>query len=123
MAGIVKGSLRDEVFQCLDVAAVIAGFLDGSFRDESGVSEARVIQQHSKRLDPDGSFADLLMPVKLRTARCSGIIAVPDFNPAQADGCIELLQRLIHAFFADNVISSHVRMASIDAGSDGSDSA
>ncbi len=79
--------------------------------------QPRIIQQAAKRLQPDASLPDVLMPVELRSARGLGIIAMPDVNILQANGAIELIESLGKAFVADDVIASHVRVASIDASS------
>src|ERR1035441_4943492 len=63
----------------------------------------------------DHSLPDLLMPVELRSPRRSGVIAVPDLDVIQPDGGIEMLQRHIEPFFADNVVSRCVRVAGVNA--------
>ena len=47
------------------------------------------------------------------------VVAVPDLDPFQPDGLVQLLQRLVNASFADDVISGDVGMAGINAGGSG----
>jgi len=44
-----------------------------------------------------------------------GVVAVPDLHVVQADGPVEMLQRLVEAFFADDVVSRDVGVAGVDA--------
>src|ERR1700678_3343851 len=41
----------------------------------------------------------------------------------QADGCVEMQDRRVDAFFRDDVVSRDVSVAGIDAGADGHDTA
>src|SRR5438270_632529 len=74
-----------------------------------------IIQQDSERLLADRSLPDMLMPIQLGSAGSFRIVTVPDLHPVQADGRIEMLQRLKDAFFADDVVSGDMRVTGIDA--------
>ena len=80
--------------------------------------EAQVIEQTAKRSLPDRSLPDVLVTIEFRAARRFRVIAVPDLHLIQTDGRIEMLQRLVKAFLADDVVSGNVRVAGIDAGAD-----
>ena len=52
---------------------------------KAAVFQPRIIQQPSKWLQPNRPFADMLMPVQLRSARRLGIVAMPYMDILQAD--------------------------------------
>ncbi len=76
---------------------------------------ARIVQQPAKRLQPNGSLPDMLMPVQLRSAGRLGVIAVPHTHVLEAHSRIELLQCLFKPVAGRHVVTRHVRMAGIDA--------
>src|SRR6202790_112494 len=65
----------------------------------------------------------MLMAVQLRSARGFGVIAVPNLHVVQSNRRIEMPQSRVETFFADNVVSSDMRVTGIDASSNGNDSA
>src|SRR5207253_2300483 len=82
------------------------------------MSQPQIVEQNSKRLLADHSLPDMLVTVQLRSACGLGVVAVPDLHVIQADCGIKMLQGLIEAGLAHNVISGYMRMTGIDAGSD-----
>ena len=87
------------------------------------MGESQIVQQNAKWFDANRSLPDVLMAVELRSSRRLGIVAMNNLHIVQSNGCIEMLQGLVDAFLADDVISGNVRVASIDASRDGHDAA
>ena len=85
--------------------------------------QPKVIEQNAKCFFADTSLPNVLMTIQLRSARGFRVVAVPDLNGIQSKGGIEMLQSLVNALLADNVVSGNVRVTSIDAGADRNDSA
>ena len=107
--------LSNQLLEGFDVSAVVTGFVDGSFRDEGGVCEAEIVEQDAEGFDADGSLPDVLVAIEFGSAGSFGIIAMNYFYIVQADSSVELLQSLINAPFADNVVSGDVSVAGVDA--------
>ncbi len=61
---------------------------------KAAVRKALVIQQPPKRLDPNRSLPDVLMPVELRPARRLGVVAVPNTDRVQPDSRLGLPHRV-----------------------------
>src|SRR6202046_1433314 len=119
---IVKiGRLAHKVLEGVDIPAVVAGLVDGGFSDEGDMSEAWVVEQNAEWFDADATFSNVLMAVELRSARGLGVVAMDDFHMVQANGRIEMLQGLVDALGADDVIASNVRVAGINACGNGDD--
>jgi len=113
------GSIRGEGFEGGDVAGLVAGVVDGSFGDEGAVGESRIVQQAAEGRCADGSFADVLMAVELGTECGLGIVAVPDLDGVEADGCANLLHGVGIASLGDDVVSGDVDVAGVEADGDG----
>ena len=94
----------DELFQRSDVLTIIARFVDGSLRDEGSVGQPRIIQKPPKALQANRSIPDVLVAVKFGTASAFGIVAVPDLHSLKPNSLVQVLQSLIDAIFADDVI-------------------
>src|SRR6185437_15746628 len=45
-----------------DVSLIVTRKIDGRFQDECASSELRMFQNHSKRVEPDLPFSDVLVP-------------------------------------------------------------
>ena len=74
----------EEALQHAQVALLVAGLVDRGLGDEGCVSEALVVEQSAEGLDAHGSLPDVLMPVKLGTARGLGVVAVPHAHRVEA---------------------------------------
>jgi hypothetical protein len=85
------------------------------------VREAKIIEQNAKWLDADRSLPDVLMAVEFGSAGGLGVVAMNYLYIIQADGGVEVLQGLINALFADDIVSGNVSVAGIDAGGDRND--
>ena len=119
---IVKiGRLAHKLLEGVDIPAVVAGLIDGGFSDEGDMSEAWMVEQNAEWFDPDGTFSNVLMAVELRSSRSLGVVAMDDFHMVQSNGRIEMLQGLLDALFADEVIAGDVGVAGINAGGNGDD--
>ena len=115
--------LSDQLLEGFDVSAVVAGLVDGSFGDEGGVCEAEIVEQDAEGFDADGSLPDVLVAVEFGSAGSFGVIAMDYFYIVQADGSVEMLQSLVNALFADDVVAGDVSVAGVDARGDGNDAA
>jgi len=71
-----------------DVAAVVAGTVNGSFREERafGRTKQRVVQDAGEGFPADVAAADVLMAVEARAERNLGIVAVNDADVFEAEG-------------------------------------
>src|ERR1700722_20814468 len=119
---IVKiGRLAHKLLEGVDIPAVVAGLIDRGFSDEGDMSEARVVEENAEWFAADGTFSNVLMAVELRSSRSLGVVAMDDFHMVQANGRIEMLQGLLDALFADEVIAGDVGVAGINAGGNGDD--
>ena len=112
---------RDELFQRSDVLTIIARFVDGSLGDEGSVGQPRIIQKPPKALQANRSLPDVLVAIKFGTASAFGIVAMPDLHPLKPNSLVQVLQSLIEAGFADDVISGDVGVAGINARRGGND--
>ena len=113
---IVKiGRLAHKLLEGVDIPAVVAGLIDGGFSDEGDVSEAWIVEQNTEWFDADGTFSNVLMAVELRSSGSLGVVAMDDFHMVQANRPIEMLQGLVDALLADDVIAGDVRVAGINA--------
>src|SRR6185437_12476264 len=100
------------------VARLVATVIHRGFSDEGGVRETRILEQPPKRLLPDGSLPDVLVPVELRPARRLRVVAVPHAHRIESDRRLNLDHGLFVAFVAHYVVPSHVRMAGVQADGD-----
>jgi hypothetical protein len=105
--------------QRIHIRQIVQRLVNRRLGNEGRMRQPRIVQQSPKCLQPDASLPDVLMPVQLRSARGLGVVAMPDVNILQADGAIELIERVGKSFVADNVIACDVRVAGIDASSRG----
>lgn len=112
-----------EILQSLDISTVVSGAIDGRLSNESGVGQAQIIEQDAERLFANGSLPYMLMAVELGPTRRLRVVAVNNFYVVQANGCIEMLECLVDAFFCDDVVSRDVGVAGVDAGCDGNQTA
>src|SRR3979490_1134010 len=117
------GTYVYQLLQCLHIPAIVAWLVYRGFGDEGSMGQPQVIQQDAKGFFANGSLPDVLVAIQFRAAGGFGVIAVPDFDIVQADGGVEMRQRLVEAFFADDVVSGNVGVAGIDARGNGGDTA
>src|SRR6185369_8146674 len=99
--GMLALHLCNQLLEGVHVPAVISGFIDRRFSDESRLLQARMVDQTPERLQADGAFANVLMPIKLRSTRSFGVVAVPYRNVFESDGGVEFVQRVTKAGFGN----------------------
>ena len=109
--------------QRFEVAAVVAGLIDGCFRDEGAVGEARIVEQALEGGQADGAPADVLVAVEAGSAGRFGVVHVPDADLGEADGAIDKRDGFLVAGVGDDVVSGDVAVAGVEAGADGDDRA
>jgi len=107
-----------EILERPDISAVVARLGDRSLGDESGMSEPQIVEQDAKRPKSDGSLSDLLVTVELRSTGSFGVVAVDNPDVVQSDRRVEMQERLVDAFFGNNIVSGDVGVTGIDAGCD-----
>src|SRR5271157_2034507 len=112
-----------KLLEHIDVPTVVSRLVNGGFGDEGSMREAQIIEQNPESPFADGSFADVLVAVELRSASGLGVVTVDDSHVVQANGCVEMLQRFVDTFFSNNVVSGDVRVTGVDAGGDGDNAA
>ena len=74
-----RATLDHEFFQDGDVAAVVAGLIDGRFGDEGGVGETEIVEQDAEGRKANSSLSDVLVTIQLGSAGSLGVVAVNDF--------------------------------------------
>lgn len=105
-------------FEGGDVAGLITGVVDWGFCDEGAVGEARVMQQAAEGGCADGSFANMLVAVELGAEGGLGVVAVPDLDGVDADGCADLLHGVGVARIGDDVVACDMDVAGVEADGD-----
>lgn len=104
-------SVLGEREERLDVAAVVAGLIDGRFGDEGAVGEAGVVQQAAEGWEADGSLSNVLVAVEAGAARSFGIVHVPDADGIETDGAANQSDGFLIAGLGDEVVSGDVAVA------------
>src|ERR1700722_1895945 len=116
-------SLIHQPLQCIHVSAIVSRLVNRRLGNEGSMGQPEIVQQNAEWFFSNGSLPDMLMAVKLRSTRGLGVVAVDNANIVQPDSCVEMLECLIDAFFADDVIPGNVRVARVDARGDRHNSA
>ena len=81
--------VSNQAAQCLHILCIVPRLVDWHLGDEGAVAEALVVEQAAKGLESDGTLADLLMPIQLRSAGSLRIVRVPDADIRKADGVLD----------------------------------
>lgn len=102
-----------------NVAGLVAGGVDGGFGYEGAVGEARVVQKAAEGRRADGPLTDVLMSVELGAKGGLGVVAVPDLDGVDADGCADLLHGVGVASIGDDVVAGDMEVAGVEADGDG----
>src|SRR5687768_6339860 len=79
----------------IDVAAALAlrCFQLRCFEEHRQFRETAVVQQHSKRLEPEASLADVLVTIDTAAAGLLGVVQVKGLDAAEPNDAIELSER------------------------------
>src|SRR5205807_7898150 len=101
--------------QCFHIPLVVPRGIYRCFGDEGCVSQARIVQQTAKWFRADASLPDVLMSIEFGAARGFGVVTVPDADVLQTNGLVQMSQCFLHAVLSDDVISSYVYVARVDA--------
>ena len=109
----------DEGKHRFEIAAVVAGLVDGGFGDESSVGEAGIVEETAEGREAEGALADVLMAIEMGTAGGLRVVHVPDADIGEPDRAINEGESGFVAVVRDEVVAGDVAMASIEAGADG----
>src|SRR6202007_2166468 len=108
------------------VAAVIAGLVDGPFREDpparqacwSGGAETRMGEEAPKRFLADFSFADMFVTVDATGERNLGVVDVEDGDALEANNAVDEFEGRGEAGFALDVIARGEKMGRVEACAD-----
>ena len=74
-----------------------------------------MVEQPTEWLQTDASLPNVLVTVELRSASGLCVIAVPYPDVLEADGFVEVLERLVESLFRNEVIPRDVTVACVNA--------
>lgn len=94
------------------------GFGFGSFDDNRGVRETRVVDKAAEGGFADFSFAEVVVPVDFCSESLFAIVAVNDFDLVASDQAVKFGKGGFVSFFGADVVSSGEDVASVKANSE-----
>ncbi len=83
------------------------------------MGEAGVVEEALEGGGADGALADVLVAVEAGGEGGLGVVAVPDADGGEADGCADELHGLDVAVVGDDVVAGDVDVAGVEADGDG----